>query len=948
MSPTLTYTPPPPEGPSDSSRSVLRTINFPASATPLPPTTPDEAPMTGHSNAPQIRYCYFISANSTAPGNTRNPSLTRKTVYLTPHIQEPTDGSPNCTQPRSRPSKDTTPSQLVLGPHPPQIQLQFLEDEPLPAPTLSEPQPLAELSRRAVSSDGALVERKDSGYGGSVTRSSSLAAFGRGIRKVFWRSSSKEEVESIVGAEPPVLNCEIPQDVSDNSNWAEDLAHRLTLASGDEAVTAWLGQLPVDSVHHHDLDNYDSESELDMIEEVVFVIPQGFDKMSSTLPRSVSETSIRLSPDFGMSVLNSEPVQQPSRKSLRKVLSVEELNKPQPLLPLEAFNHKPVPSVPAQSRSTIGGSSPFNSLARKLNVGEFSFGKNSSTKSRRPNVHDIFQDSSADSMLSPHSRPSHRSGESIEILDGSRSRPGTPMTMTPDEVEGSSYLTAKPTSKRSNRFFKSLTMLTATELKRQHDSDVAPSSELFISNQSPDHVAQSSDPQSPTSPLRQDKRRSGSYPLAPPRPLFYNKGVSSSVSSLGQVSSCGSLDSSAIDSSADEWDGHARMTIHAREQNDRYISDLVDLQTMLFQNSSRGFYSSSHSANTSTGSLSLSLNLSFTEKKETKPAKPVSKKDDYMSHRMSSCASKQHPAVSKAKAKIKSRLSMAYGGGEVEVVKPAKFDTPQAIARNKEIRKFISQEIYTTELNYLQYLRTIQEVFVQPLFKSLETDKPFIPKSNPLYQLLAHIPELIEVAADLAQRLEDCVRDEVWSDETSLVGTIFLDAKDPLTIFLRYGQSYGKGMKALRTLMKSKRASLAASTAMTAALGLTPIPATSTVSSPPTTKRSSGSGQADSSKNTASMKPRSSHGTLTAGEISDFDLFLRNCAGDKETTSRFTLADLLILPIQRVTRYCLLLKDLKRHTDVAHQDYVCIVHALEQLHTLALATNNVQPSSMRF
>ena len=82
-------------------------------------------------------------------------------------------------------------------------------------------------------------------------------------------------------------------------------------------------------------------------------------------------------------------------------------------------------------------------------------------------------------------------------------------------------------------------------------------------------------------------------------------------------------------------------------------------------------------------------------------------------------------------------------------------------------------------------------------------------------------------------------------------------------------------------------------------------------------------------------------------DSSEYETFLRNCAGGKETTSRFSLADLMILPIQRVTRYCLLLKDLKRHTDVEHPDYVCLVHALEQLHTLALATNNVQPSSMR-
>jgi hypothetical protein len=116
----------------------------------------------------------------------------------------------------------------------------------------------------------------------------------------------------------------------------------------------------------------------------------------------------------------------------------------------------------------------------------------------------------------------------------------------------------------------------------------------------------------------------------------------------------------------------------------------------------------------------------------------------------------------------------------------------------------------------------------------------------------------------------------------------------------------------------------------------------------------SGSGHLDAHNNKstsskgAHAKSRSSHGMLSPiGEMTEYELFLHNCAGDKETTSRFTLADLLILPIQRVTRYCLLLKDLKKHTDVEHYDYVCIVHALEQLHTLAMATNNVQPSSMR-
>ncbi|KAK3828935.1 MAG: hypothetical protein J3Q66DRAFT_21768 [Benniella sp.] len=705
---TNSYTPPPPERPSETSRSVLSTIEYPASATPLPPAP--TTPSAGQSNAPQIRYCYFISANSASDSsNSRNPSLNRKAVYLAPYIQEPTDSSPNCTQPRSRPSKDANSSNtFVLGPRPPQIQLQFLEDEPLPEPSL-DPQSLADLlphdgtvTFRIETPDGALVERKDSGYGGSVTRSSSLATFGRNIRKVFWRNASKEEVEAVVVEDTtPVLECDIPQDVFDSS-WADDLAHRLTLASAPDAVTAWLGQLPESAQYAHDANDYDSGSDMDMIEEVVFVVP-----LSPGLPRSVSEMSINKVQDHRFDA--SAPT-QPAGKSLRRVLSVEELNKPQPPLPFEALQNKPTPSVPTQSRSTIGGTSPFNSLARKLNVGEFGFGKHAPTKSRRPNVHDIFQEPS-DGMLSP-SRPlrdARLSGESIEVLDGPSSRPETPGTsgmLTPDEMEGANYMSAKPTTKRANRFFKSLTLLTAADLKGRQQYDARQSSEVMFPNAETN--SQESAPQTPTSPLR-GKERSCSYPLAPPRPLFYNKGVSSSVSSLGQVSSCGSLASSAIDSSADEWDGHAQMTAHVREQNDRYNADLSDLQAMLYQanSSNRTAFTPSHSANTSTGSLSLTLTQFTSDKKETKVAKPLAKKNDYMSHRMS--FSPASP-VGKTKAK-KSRLSMPlYGGGEMEVVKQAKFDTPQAIARNKEIRKFISQEIYTTELNYLQYLRTIDEV----------------------------------------------------------------------------------------------------------------------------------------------------------------------------------------------------------------------------------------------
>ncbi|KAF9583757.1 Rho guanine nucleotide exchange factor (GEF) 17, partial [Lunasporangiospora selenospora] len=306
-------------------------------------------------------------------------------------------------------------------------------------------------------------------------------------------------------------------------------------------------------------------------------------------------------------------------------------------------------------------------------------------------------------------------------------------------------------------------------------------------------------------------------------------------------------------------------------------------------------------------------------------------------------------------------------------------------------------------------------VFVDPLYRSMETEKPFIPRANALFHLLTHVSALMAVSVQLVQRLEACVKDDVWSDESSLIGTIFLEAKEPLTIFLRYGQAYGKGMKALRTLMKSKRATISfASPAHSISSVTGPAGGNSlTVSSqdqddcagePRLDKRrslpsifvlnsagvSSGHGHSTSvgatsgpghllgvdlsmsnghtsqvssrysmsnisNKSSSIRSTHSGHESMTtvtksrvgSGSSSAYAQFLRNCAGNKETTGRFSLADLLILPIQRVTRYCLLLKDLKRHTDTGHEDYVGLVHALEQVHTLALATNNAQPASMR-
>ncbi|KAK9761110.1 hypothetical protein K7432_014224 [Basidiobolus ranarum] len=71
-----------------------------------------------------------------------------------------------------------------------------------------------------------------------------------------------------------------------------------------------------------------------------------------------------------------------------------------------------------------------------------------------------------------------------------------------------------------------------------------------------------------------------------------------------------------------------------------------------------------------------------------------------------------------------------------------------------------------------------------------------------------------------------------------------------------------------------------------------------------------------------------------------FNSFIKNVA--RKTTKRQTLKELLIIPIQRVTRYTLLLKDLKKQTKPEHPDYSDVVEALDFMTALAVRVNAVK------
>ncbi|RDD39721.1 Rho guanine nucleotide exchange factor 17 [Trichoplax sp. H2] len=71
-----------------------------------------------------------------------------------------------------------------------------------------------------------------------------------------------------------------------------------------------------------------------------------------------------------------------------------------------------------------------------------------------------------------------------------------------------------------------------------------------------------------------------------------------------------------------------------------------------------------------------------------------------------------------------------------------------------------------------------------------------------------------------------------------------------------------------------------------------------------------------------------------------FQKFLEVCA--KEHKEKLTLQDLMIMPVQRIPRYVLVLKELLKYTPLSHHDYDSLKVALRELRKLADSMNEVK------
>lgn len=79
---------------------------------------------------------------------------------------------------------------------------------------------------------------------------------------------------------------------------------------------------------------------------------------------------------------------------------------------------------------------------------------------------------------------------------------------------------------------------------------------------------------------------------------------------------------------------------------------------------------------------------------------------------------------------------------------------------------------------------------------------------------------------------------------------------------------------------------------------------------------------------------------ITCHNKSTFAKFLE--VASREHKGKLTLDALLIMPVQRVPRYELLIKELIKHTDRNHADYEMLLAAQKEIHELAVKINAVE------
>ncbi|KAI9481052.1 MAG: Dbl homology domain-containing protein [Benjaminiella poitrasii] len=202
--------------------------------------------------------------------------------------------------------------------------------------------------------------------------------------------------------------------------------------------------------------------------------------------------------------------------------------------------------------------------------------------------------------------------------------------------------------------------------------------------------------------------------------------------------------------------------------------------------------------------------------------------------------------------------------------------------RSCQLYKFIMTELLTTEETYLNHLLTIKNFYMDPLMQAAKNSnkKSSLVNLKDVEIIFAFIPQLIALSTALVERLHETIT-QYLEDESKKDDVCIGQIFCNLEPFFEVYIAYSVNFSKSRKYL-SKASS---------------------------------------------------------------NIVYRQLVQDtmrKKATNRMLLSDYMIAPIQRITRYCLLLTDLLKHSTRSHPDYTYLEKTLKCLSALAFAMNNVQ------
>ncbi|KAF1800919.1 Dbl homology domain-containing protein [Mucor lusitanicus] len=206
-------------------------------------------------------------------------------------------------------------------------------------------------------------------------------------------------------------------------------------------------------------------------------------------------------------------------------------------------------------------------------------------------------------------------------------------------------------------------------------------------------------------------------------------------------------------------------------------------------------------------------------------------------------------------------------------------ETKVPTKRSMQLSKFIMGELLSTEETYLSHLLTIKNFYMDPLLQAAKSQKSLVNLKD-IETIFAFIPQLIILSTALVEQLHDTITPYL-DDDSQLNQVAVGKAFCNLEPYFDIYIAYAVNFSKSRKYL-SKASS---------------------------------------------------------------NIVYRQLVQDtmrKKETNRMVLSDYMIAPIQRITRYCLLLTDLQKHSNRSHPDYVYLAKSLKTLSALAFAMDTIQ------